>query len=132
MSFVVAHVSDLHVSEFGDTFHDRLRIVKRSANIAAVDAGKYDIVWEEAGWRVIHERGKRQGKVGLVDPQGYLHPIPNVKESGGTVDPIERAVQSPLPLEISSSTRIPRSSVRSVPLGVDRVLTMPEMPIVAR
>lgn len=99
MSFVVAHVSDLHVSEFGDTFHDRLRVVKRSANIAAVDAGKYDVVWEEAGWRVLHERGKRQGKIGLVDPQGYLHPIPSVKESGGVVDPIERAASKACRLE---------------------------------
>lgn len=99
MGFVLAHVSDLHVSEFGDTFHDRLRVVKRSANVAAVDPGKFDVVWEEAGWRVIHERGKRRAKIGLVDPQGYLHPIPNVKQSGGLLDPIERAAAKACRLE---------------------------------
>ena len=99
MGFVLAHVSDLHVSEFGDTFHDRLRVVKRSANIASVDPGKYDIVWEEAGWRVIHERAKRRAKIGLVDPEGYVHPIPSVKESGGVLDPTERAAAKACRLE---------------------------------
>ncbi|MCW5835884.1 MAG: metallophosphoesterase [Labilithrix sp.] len=99
MGFVLAHVSDLHVSEFGDTFHDRLRVVKRSANVAAVDPGKYDVAWEEAGWRVVHERGKRRGKIGLVDPEGYLHPIPTVKESGGLLDPTERAAAKACRLE---------------------------------
>ena len=61
MGFVLAHVSDLHVSDFGDTFHDRLRVVKRSANVAAADAGKYDVAWEEAGWRVIQEKA-HQGR----------------------------------------------------------------------
>ena len=99
MGFVLAHVSDLHVSEFGDTFHDRLRVVKRSANVASVDPGKYDIVWEEAGWRVIHERAKRRAKIGLVDPEGYVHPIPSVKESGGVLDPTERAAAKACRLE---------------------------------
>jgi 3',5'-cyclic AMP phosphodiesterase CpdA len=99
MGFVVAHVSDLHVSEFGDTFHDRLRVVKRSANVAAIDPGKFEVVWEEAGWRVIHERGKRRAKIGLVDPESYLHPIPSVKESGGMLDPVERAAAKACRLE---------------------------------
>jgi 3',5'-cyclic AMP phosphodiesterase CpdA len=99
VGFVLAHVSDLHVSEFGDTFHDRLRVVKRSANVAAVDPGKYDVVWEEAGWRVLRERGTRRAKIGLVDPQGYLHPIPSVKESGGVLDPTERAAAKACRLE---------------------------------
>jgi 3',5'-cyclic AMP phosphodiesterase CpdA len=99
VGFVLAHVSDFHVSEFGDTFHDRLRVVKRSVNVAAVDPGKYEVVWEEAGWRVIHECGKRRGKIGLIDPQGYLHPIPSVKESGGMLDPSERAAAKACRLE---------------------------------
>jgi 3',5'-cyclic-AMP phosphodiesterase len=99
VGFVLAHVSDLHVSEFGDTFHDRLRVVKRSVNVAAVDSGTHDVVWEEARWRVIQERGKARGKLGLVDPHGYLHPIPSVKESGGILDPTERAAATACRLE---------------------------------
>ncbi len=99
MTFVVAHVSDLHVSEFGDTFHDRLRIVKRSANVAPVDPAKLEVVWEEAGWRVYHEKGKRRGKIALVDPHGYAHPIPSVKKGGGAIDPVERAAAKACHLE---------------------------------
>ena len=99
MGLVLAHVSDLHVSEFGDTFHDRLRVVKRSANVASVDLGKLDVVWQESGWRVLREKNKRRPKLGLVDPEGYAHPIPSVKESGGVVDPIERAAAKACRLE---------------------------------
>lgn len=99
MGFVLAHVSDLHVSEFGDTFHDRLRVVKRSANVVAVDPARHDIVWEEAGWKVVHERGKRKGKVALVDPESYAHPVPGVKEAGGVLDPVERAAAKACRLE---------------------------------
>lgn len=99
MAFVVAHVSDLHISEFGDTFHDRLRVVKRSVNVAAIDAARLEIVWEEAGWRVLHERGKRRSKITLVDPEGYSHPTPSRKEGGGILDPIERAASKACRLE---------------------------------
>ena len=108
MGFVLAHVSDFHVSEFGDTFHDRLRVVKRSANVAAVDATRFDVVWEEAGWRVIHERGKRRGKIGLVDPQNYMHPVPSVKEAGGLLDPIERAASKACRLEARRASVLAR------------------------
>jgi 3',5'-cyclic AMP phosphodiesterase CpdA len=99
LGFVLAHVSDLHVSEFGDTFHDRLRVVKRSANVASVDPGKLDVVWQESGWRVVREKNKKRPKLGLVDPDGYAHPIPSVKDSGGVVDPIERAAAKACRLE---------------------------------
>jgi len=99
LGFVIAHVSDLHVSEFGDTFHDRKRIVKRSANPANIDPAKYEVVWEEAGWRVVHEKGKRRAKIGLVDPQLYIHPIPSVKEANGLLDPVERAAAHACRLE---------------------------------
>lgn len=99
MGLVLAHVSDLHVSEFGDTFHDRLRVVKRGVNPAAVDNARYETLWEEAGWRVVHERGKRQAKLGLVDPDGYAHPLPSVKESSGILDPVERAAAKACRLE---------------------------------
>jgi 3',5'-cyclic AMP phosphodiesterase CpdA len=99
VSFVLAHVSDLHISEFGDTFHDRLRIVKRTANVVPFDPKKHEVVWEEAGWRVIHARGKRPAKIALVDPANYGHPIPSVKESGGLLDPVERAASKACRLE---------------------------------
>lgn len=100
MAFVLAHVSDLHVSEFGDTFHDRLRVVKRSARVGVVDSARLEVVWEEAGWRVLRDRvKKRAAKVGLVDPEGYVHPIPSVKESGGLLDPVERAAAKACRLE---------------------------------
>ncbi len=99
MSFVVAHVSDLHVSDFGDTFHDRMRIVKRTTNPVGIDESRLEIVWEEAGWRVFHEKGKRRGKILLVDAQGYAHPVPSVKKGGGAVDPVERAAAKACHLE---------------------------------
>ncbi len=99
MSFVLAHVSDLHVSEFGDTFHDRLRVVKRSVNVAPVDPARFEVAWEEAGWRVVRERGKRRSKIVLVDPDDYAHAIPSLKESGGVIDPVERAAAKACHLE---------------------------------
>ena len=106
VAFVVAHVSDLHVSEFGDTFHDRLRVVKRTANVVATDAAKHEIVWEEAGWRIFHERGKRRSKITLVDPEGYAHPIPSLKEGAGVIDPVERAATKACHLEARRSSTL--------------------------
>lgn len=99
MSFVVAHVSDLHVSEFGDTFHDRLRVVKRSAHVFSFLPDRHEVVWEESGWRVVHEKGKRRGKITLVDPESYAHPLPSLKASGGILDPVERAAGKAFRLE---------------------------------
>lgn len=99
MSLVLAHVSDFHVSEYGDTFHDRLRVVKRTVNVAPFDAVKFEVVWEEAGWRVVHEKGKRSGKLALLDPEGYGHPVPSVKEGFGVLDPVERAAAMACRLE---------------------------------
>ncbi|MCL2777552.1 MAG: metallophosphoesterase [Polyangiaceae bacterium] len=106
MSFIVAHVSDFHISEFGDTFHDRLRVVKRSARIAIDSDAKLEVVWEEAGWRVLHERGKRRGKIVLVDPQGYTHSVPSLKASGGVVDPVERAAAKACHLEARRASQL--------------------------
>lgn len=116
MSFVVAHVSDLHISEFGDTFHDRLRVVKRSANVASIDPSRYESVWEEASWRVVRERQKRRAKIGLIDPQGYIHPIPSVKESGGLLDPIERAASKACRLEARRAATLARHLPSAAPL----------------
>lgn len=108
MAFVIAHVSDLHVSDFGDTFHDRLRVVKRSVDAAVIDPSRFEVVWEEAGWRVLHERGKGAGKVGLVDPEGYLHPLPGLKESSGVLDPVERAAAKACRLEARRASVLAR------------------------
>jgi 3',5'-cyclic AMP phosphodiesterase CpdA len=97
--FVLAHVSDLHVSTFGDTFHDRARIVKRSVRVTDVDPVRWEVRWEEAGWRVLHEKGARRGKIALVDPDGYAHGLPSARSERELVDPIERAAAKACRLE---------------------------------
>ena len=100
MPFTIAHVSDLHVSTFGDTFHDRARIVKRGVNVADVRPSAFDVLWEEAGWRVMRPKGKRSGKVTIVDPDGYAHPPPARGEvDAAVVDPVERAAVKACRLE---------------------------------
>ena len=96
--FTLAHVSDLHVSGFGDTLHDRARLVKRSARVADTSEARFATCWEEASWRVLRERNKK-GNVILVDPEGYAHPIPSARESGGLLDPVERAAAKACRLE---------------------------------
>jgi 3',5'-cyclic-AMP phosphodiesterase len=114
---VVAHVSDLHVSTFGDTFHDRARIVRRSARPADTSPTKFEVYWEEAGWRVLHERGARRAKIGLVDPEGYLHPIPSPREAGGAVDPVERAAAKACRLEARRAVTLARGLPSDGALG---------------
>jgi 3',5'-cyclic AMP phosphodiesterase CpdA len=97
--FVLAHVSDLHVSAFGDTLHDRAHLVKRSARVADVADVRWETAWEEAHWRVLREKGARRPKVTLVDPDGYGHAVPSVKDAGGVLDPIERAAAKACRLE---------------------------------
>lgn len=94
--FVLAHVSDLHVSTFGDTFHDRRGVVKRSARIADTSPSRFDVAWEEAGWRVLRERVARRAKTVLVDWEGYAHTLPPAEKG---VDPIERAAAHACRLE---------------------------------
>jgi 3',5'-cyclic AMP phosphodiesterase CpdA len=95
----LAHVSDLHVSTFGDTLHDRARLIRRSARVADANPARFDTCWEEGAWRVLHERGKKKGPVVLVDPQGYSHPVPTLREGGGVKDPVERAAAKACRLE---------------------------------
>lgn len=80
--FVIAHVSDLHVSTFGDTFHDRLRVVSRSKNLADTDAARWTPVWQERGWRVLQRNGKKASDLTLIDPEGYSHAIPSQRVIG--------------------------------------------------
>lgn len=114
---VVAHVSDLHTSTFGDTFHDRARIVRRSARPAETSPTKYEVYWEEAGWRVLHERGARRAKLALVDPEGYLHPIPGPREAGGAPDPVERAAAKACRLEARRASTLARGAPSDGALG---------------
>jgi 3',5'-cyclic AMP phosphodiesterase CpdA len=100
LAFTLAHVSDLHVSAFGDTLHDRSRLIKRSARVADTAEAAFETCWEEASWRVLRERNKKKKTaVELVDPDGYAHPVPSVRESGGLLDPVERAAAKACRLE---------------------------------
>src|SRR5579883_657365 len=96
--FVLAHVSDLHVSPFGDTFHDRARLVKRTAQLADQSPSRFELCWEEAGWRVLRERLGRRTKIVLIDPEGYGHPIPPADRTA-LLDPVERAAAKACRLE---------------------------------
>jgi 3',5'-cyclic-AMP phosphodiesterase len=107
---ILAHVSDFHVSTFGDTFHDRARVVKRSARPTDVSPARFEVFWEEAGWRVLHERGARRGKLALVDPEGYLHPIPSTRAAGGVPDAVERAAAKACRLEARRATTLARAA----------------------
>jgi Icc protein len=98
-TFTLAHVSDLHVSAFGDTLHDRARLVRRSARIADPSETSFDTAWQEWGWRVLRERGKKRADIVLVDPEGYGHGVPSVGDSGGLLDPVERAAAKAVRLE---------------------------------
>ena len=101
--FTLAHVSDLHISAFGDTLHDRRRLVKRSARVRDVDAERFETCWEEAGWKVLRERGKKKPALMLVDPQGYSHPVPGSRDGGSAKDPVERAAAKACRLEARRS-----------------------------
>ena len=104
--FTLAHVSDLHVSTFGDTFHDRARVVKRSARQADTAPIRWDVKWEEAGWKVLHQKGARAAKLVIVDPDGYSHDVPSVRASGGIIDPVERGAAKACRLEARRSATL--------------------------
>jgi Icc protein len=104
--FTLAHVSDLHISPFGDTLHDRARLIKRSAHVVDTTEGRFETCWEEGGWRVLRERGKKKSEARLVDPQGYSHNIPNAREAGSLLDPVERAAAQACRLEARRSVTL--------------------------
>ena len=110
MPFTLAHVSDLHVSSFGDTLHDRAQLIKRTARVVDTSAALFETCWEEAGWRVLRGRARKKADVTLVDPDGYGHPIPSVRDSGGLLDPVERAAAKACRLEARRSTTLARAT----------------------
>jgi Icc protein len=90
------------VSTFGDTLHDRSRIVRRSAHpVDASEAAGWVEVWAEAGWRVLKKAKK--SKLLVVDPDGYGHPAPGRGELASLTDPIERAAAKACRLEARRS-----------------------------
>ncbi len=106
MPFTLAHVSDLHVSTFGDTLHDRAHLVRRTAHPADASEARFETCWEEARWRVLRDRAKKKAEVVLVDPDGYGHPVPSARESGGLLDPVERAAAKACRLEARRSATL--------------------------
>jgi 3',5'-cyclic AMP phosphodiesterase CpdA len=118
LAFVLAHVSDFHVSTFGDTFHDRARIVKRSAAPADTSPARFDVVWEEAGWRVLHARGAKRSKITLIDPEGFAHPVPSMRKADGDLDPVERAAAKACRLEARRASTLASSSLTDGALAV--------------
>lgn len=87
---VLAHLSDLHVSTFGDTFHDGFRLVRRSKHVAVVPAD-WVCVHREMGWTLVHPPGKPR-KLKLVDHEGYEHSIPRASKANPEPDLRLRAV----------------------------------------
>jgi 3',5'-cyclic AMP phosphodiesterase CpdA len=117
--FVLAHVSDLHVSAFGDTFHDRAHLVKRTARVADTAPVRWETCWAEGGWRALRERGGgRRAKIQVVDPQGYSHSVPSAKEAGGVLDPIERAAAKACHLDARRAATLAAAPPGDGALGV--------------
>jgi len=86
--------------------HDRARLIRRSAHVADVNRSHFDTCWEEAAWRVLRERGKKKRDILLVDPQGYGHAVPGLREGGGATDPVERAAAKACRLEARRSSTL--------------------------
>jgi len=106
VTFTLAHVSDLHVSPFGDTLHDRARFIKRSARVADTSESRFQTCWEESSWRVLRERNKKKPDVILVDPEGYAHAVPSIRETGGLLDPVERAAAKACKLDARCASNL--------------------------
>lgn len=106
--FVLAHVSDFHVSQFGDTFHDRLRIVRRSAERVVAPAAAR-VVWSTAGWRVVEWPAGRRTRLSILDPEGYEHPVPSARELRDVLDPVERGAARACRLEARRASTLARA-----------------------
>ncbi len=102
MPFLIAHVSDLHVSPFGDTLHDRARLVHRSARKVRLGSD-FETCWSEADWRVVRRRGRGRRRPVLLDPEGYVHALSRKRKLGAPADPVERGVARALRLESCSA-----------------------------
>lgn len=104
--FTIAHVSDFHISTFGDTLHDRARLIKRSAHVVDTTPARFETCSEAAGWRVLRERSKKKAETIIVDPQGYSHAVPSARDGDGVLDPVERAAAKASRLEARSASTL--------------------------
>lgn len=81
----IAHLSDFHVSTFGETFHDRAHAVQRGNQPVDFSADKYLLVWTESGWHIFSEINKKEKETLWVsDPEGYVHQVPKRAEKSLT------------------------------------------------
>jgi Icc protein len=115
--FTLAHVSDFHISTFGDTLHDRARLIKRSAHVVDTTAARFETCWEQAAWRVLRDRSKKKPAIVIVDPQGYAHAVPSVRKGGGVQDPVERAAATASRLEARRSRTLAAAQPSEGALG---------------
>lgn len=113
--YVLAHVSDLHVSTFGDTLHDRKNAVRRSARVGDVSASRFVDAWSEAGWRALVPKNGRRSDVVLVDPEGYSHKLP---KAARLVDPVERAAGYACRMEARRASTLATSNPSAFALDV--------------
>lgn len=91
---VIAHLSDPHVSTYGETFHDRAHFVRRGAAPARIPEERFDLCFEQDGWRLLRERAQKpesRRRLRLIDPEGYEHGIPPPRRLPGVPEPAERA-----------------------------------------
>src|SRR6185369_7956110 len=105
--FALGHVSDLHLSTFGDTFHAARQKVRRSRQ-PQIRPAKH-VVWENNGWRV-----EQHGRLRLVDPFGYVHPIPSARALGHR-DELTRAAARAEQLDARMPTRLAERRPTSFP-----------------
>jgi Icc protein len=77
--------------------------------VADQSPARFETCWEEGGWRVLRDRGKKKSGPVLVDPDGYAHPVPSVRDGGGVKDPVERAAAKACRLEARRATTLAAS-----------------------
>ncbi|APR99914.1 hypothetical protein BCY86_03885 [Pajaroellobacter abortibovis] len=95
---MIAHISDLHLSSFGDTLVDRQYRVKRSALSVSFNARRHELCLEIEGWSIVRDRLFRK-KVFLIDPEGYRHSVKQSSLDQDGLDPVEQAACIALQLE---------------------------------
>lgn len=82
---ILAHISDLHVSTFGESFHDRSRYLKRATKPMTVLPDHFEIRWAEKGWRILSEKTHKPREADketliLLDDADYKHNIPTINQ----------------------------------------------------
>lgn len=113
---ILAHVSDFHVSTYGESFHDRRHFPRREEKPFRFDAERMQVLWEGEGWRVVSKpparfREKAGSSLHLVDQDGYEHlaargtaPLSRLKNQALTLHArsarvLAKALPSPAALE---------------------------------